>query len=96
MLPNGNTVMEPEGGGNFQILSTDEYWCYDTIQPAKSGVATKPYTFLFQPDRNRRPFFPHPGIFEVHFRFMPIDDANDIVELLFICFVGGVIYPRKV
>jgi len=96
MLSNGNIAMIPDGGGHFQVLHINEYWIYDTLQPASPGVAVKPYTFLFQPDRNRRPFFPHPGIFEVHFRFMPIDDANDIVELLFICFVGGVAGPRKV
>jgi hypothetical protein len=93
---NGNIATIPEDTSHFHILSTDEYYFYNDIQPARSGVAAKPYTFLFQPDKNRRPFFPNPGIFEVHFRFMPRDEEEDIVELLFICFVGGSTSPRKV
>ena len=96
MPPSGNTEMEPKDGGTFQKLDPAEYYLYETLQPAKNGIATKPYTFLFQPDRNRRPFFPHPGIFEVQFRFLPIDDAEDIVELLFTCYVTPVSAPRKV
>ncbi|HBT78351.1 MAG TPA: hypothetical protein DEB39_15825 [Planctomycetaceae bacterium] len=96
MPASGNIVMLPEDGGHFQVLDPGEYWFYDEVQPARSGIASKPYTFLFQPDKNRRPFFPHPGIFEVHFRFLPKNDEEDTVELLFVCFVGGVVYPRKV
>ncbi len=92
----GNIVTIPEDATHFLILDPDEYYLYDKEQPAKTGVASRPYTFLFQPDKNRRPFFPHPGIFEVHFRFIPKNDEADFVELLFVCFVGGVTYPRKV
>lgn len=95
MNPSGNTAMIPEDGGHFQVLDAGEYWFYDELQPAKTGVASRPYTFLFQPDKNRRPFFPHPGIFEVHFRFIPKNDEEDLVELLFVCYVS-VVYPRKV
>ncbi|MDR0703951.1 MAG: hypothetical protein LBF88_03095 [Planctomycetaceae bacterium] len=92
---NGNTVTIPEDTTQFHTLSPEEYYFYNDIQPAKAGIAGKPYTFLFQPDKSRRPFFPNPGIFEVHFRFIPRAD-DDIVELLFSCFVGGVNSPRKV
>lgn len=96
MKPSGNSVTLPEDTSHFQVLDPAEYYFYDTIQPARSGIASKPYTFLFQPDKNRRPFFPHPGIYEVHFRFIPKIDDEDIVELLFVCYVGGVVYPRKI
>ncbi|MDR3233029.1 MAG: hypothetical protein LBT46_05105 [Planctomycetaceae bacterium] len=96
MQSNGNTVTIPEDTTHFHVLDPAEYYFYDNLQPAVTGIATKPYTFLFQPDKNRRPFFPQPGIFEVHFRFIPKNDENDVVELLFICFVGGVAYPRKI
>ena len=96
MQPSGNTVTLPEDASHFQVLAPEEYELYDEAQPAQAGIAKKPYTFLFQPDKNRRPFFPHPGIFEVHFRFIPKNDEEDFVELLFICFVGGVVYPRKI
>ncbi len=92
----GNMLTIPEDTTRFQVLDPAEYYFYDTLQPARTGVAGKPYTFLFQPDRNRRPFFPHPGIFEVHFRFMPKNDKEDIVELLFVVYVGGVVSPRKI
>lgn len=96
MRPSGDTTTIPEDTTHFQVLDPEEYYFYDEIQPARTGIATKPYTFLFQPDKNRRPFFPHPGVFEVHFRFIPKDDEEDTVELLFVCWVGGVVYPRKV
>lgn len=92
----GNTATLPEDTSHFQVLSPAEYYLYAALQPAATGIASKPYTFLFQPDKNRRPFFPHPGVFEVHFRFIPKDDEADVVELLFICFVGGAACPRKV
>ncbi len=94
--PSGNIVTIPEDSTHFLTLDPDEYLFFDGLQPARPGIAAKPYTFLFQPDKNRRPFFPHPGIFEVHFRFVPKNDEGDFVELLFVCFVGGVMYPRKV
>lgn len=96
MAASGNTITIPEDTTHFQVLDPAEYYLYDELQPAKTRIASKPYTFLFQPDKNRRPFFPHPGIFEVHFRFLPLDDEEDIVELLFVCWVGGVVAPRKV
>jgi hypothetical protein len=96
LLQNGNIATIPEDTSHFHVLPVGEYYFYNEVQPARSGIASKPYTFLFQPDKNRRPFFPNAGIFEVHFRFIPANEENDIVELLFICFVGGAKSPRKV
>jgi hypothetical protein len=81
---------------DFEVLPSNEYFLYDALQAAHEGVSKVPYTFLFQPDSTRRPFFPHVGIFEVHFRFIQIEEEYDTVELLFECYVGGVQYPRKI
>jgi hypothetical protein len=97
-IRSGNTTTIPENidTSDFATLPQDEYFLYDNLQAAQTGVSRVPYTFLFQPDSTRRPFFPHAGIFEVHFRFQQLDDDYDIIELLFVCYVGGVENPRKV
>lgn len=83
-----NLELSPKNLDNFETLDPIEYQLEETLQPAQEGIGEKPWSFLFQPGRHRRPFFPHPGVFEVHFRLIPIDENTDIIEFPFKCLVA--------
>lgn len=85
------TVPENE---NWSLLFPTEYEMFEEPQP-KGRVATEPYTFLFQPTRERHPLFPEIGVYELWLKFVHRDAASDDVWVTFLVKVGENPTPRR-
>ncbi len=92
-------VLEPgmsvPGAVSWEFLYPSEYEMWEDVQP-RDHTSDVPYTFRYQPTRERYPFFPNVGIFEVWFKFVTEFPNQDDIRLPFLVNVGGTPAPRRV
>lgn len=80
---------------SWEFLYPSEYEMWEDVQP-RDHTANVPYTFRYQPTRERYPFFPNVGIFEVWFKFVTEFPNQDNIRLPFLVNVGSALAPRRV
>ncbi len=80
---------------SWEFLYPSEYEMWEEVQP-RDHTASVPYTFRYQPTRERYPFFPNVGIFEVWFKFVTEFPNQDNIRLPFLVNVGSALAPRRV
>ncbi len=77
------------------MLYPNEYEMFEELQPA-DVTSNVGYTFRYQPTRERLPLFPEVGIYELWVRFIPKNDDQDHIRLVFHVRVGEPVAPRRV
>lgn len=90
----GDVVTIPKTD-NWSYLYPNEYEMFEELQP-RDVTSTVPYTFRFQPTRERMPLFAEVGIYELWFRFVTEGSNKDDVRLTFVVKVGQPVAPRRV
>ena len=91
----GDVVTLPKTD-NWSYLYPNEYEIKDDVQSADNVTSTVPWTFRFQPTRERMPLFKEVGIYELWFRFVTENSNKDDIRLTFVVKVGQPVAPRRV
>ena len=90
--------------GSVRTIPLDDHWNYlfpneyemtEELQPADK-TSTVPWTFRFQPTRERLPLFSEIGIYELWFKFTTPNNYEDDIRLTFLVRVGETAAPRRV
>jgi hypothetical protein len=89
---NIRTIPETE---NWNYLYPNEYDMTEELQP-KDKTSNVPWTFRWQPTRERMPLFPEVGIYEVWFKFVTPNSNQDDIWIVLLVKVGQPSAPRRV